>query len=147
MCIRDRFYPSKIEPWAEQFDYQDPGYDPLATALREAHARDMELHAWMNIMPAWRGTKPPTCPDQIYNTHPEWFWYDQHGNRQALSRFYVSLNPCLPEVREYLVRVLEEVVANYPIDGIHMDYIRFPSEPPATPRGSGIDYPLSLIHI
>ncbi|MBN1491195.1 MAG: family 10 glycosylhydrolase [Phycisphaerae bacterium] len=135
------FYPSRIEPWAEQFDFKDPGFDPLQTALREAHARNMELHAWMNIMPAWRGTSPPACPNQLYHTHPEWFWYDQHGNRQALSSFYVSLNPCLPEVREYLVNVIDEVVANYAVDGIHMDYIRFPSEPPATPRGSDIDYP------
>ncbi|MBN1491196.1 MAG: family 10 glycosylhydrolase [Phycisphaerae bacterium] len=135
------FYPSKIEPWAEQFDYKDPGYDPLQVALREAHARNMLLHAWMNIIPAWRGTEPPACAEHLYHTHPDWFWYDQHGNRQALSTFYVSVNPCLPEVREYLVSVIEEVVANYAVDGVHMDYIRFPSEPPAIPEGSDIDYP------
>jgi uncharacterized lipoprotein YddW (UPF0748 family) len=135
------FYPSRIEPWAEQFGFQDPGFDPLAAAIREAHRRGLELHAWMNVMPAWRGTSPPQCPDQLYHRHPEWFWYDQHGKRQALSTFYVSLNPCLPEVRDYLVRVFSEVVANYPVDGIHMDYIRFPNEPPATPARSDIDYP------
>jgi uncharacterized lipoprotein YddW (UPF0748 family) len=51
--------------------------------------------------------------------------------------WYVSLNPCLPEVRSYLVSVFEEIVANYPIDGLHLDYIRFPSE--ESPKGS--DYP------
>lgn len=135
------FYPSKLEPWAEQFDFKDPGFDPLQTALDRARQRDMELHAWVNVMPAWRGTSPPSDPNQLYNARPEWFWYDQHGNRQALSSFYVSLNPCLPEVREYLVDVFEEIVANYDIDGLHMDYIRFPNEPPAIPRGSGLDYP------
>ena len=135
------FYPSKIEPWAEQFDFASPGFDPLALAVQEAHKRDMELHAWVNVMPAWRGTKPPACPDHLYNSHPEWFWYDQYGNRQPLSTFYVSLNPCLPEVRAYLVEVFRELVANYPIDGLHLDYIRFPSEPPAIPPGSDIDYP------
>ena len=135
------FYPSKIEPWAEQFDFQSPGFDPLKVACQEAHQRGLELHAWVNVLPAWRGTEPPACPDQLYHKHPEWFWYDQHGVRQPLTWFYVSLNPCLPDVREYLVDVFREIVANYPVDGLHMDYIRFPSEPPAIPQGSDIDYP------
>ncbi|MBP7935643.1 MAG: family 10 glycosylhydrolase [Phycisphaerae bacterium] len=135
------FYPSRIEPWAEQFEFQNPGFDPLALAIQEAHRRKLELHAWVNVMPAWRGTKAPTCPEQLYNKHPNWFWYDQQGRRQPLTSFYVSLNPCLPEVRQYLVDVFREIVANYAIDGLHMDYIRFPSEPPAIPSGSGIDYP------
>ncbi len=135
------FYPSKIEPWAEQFNFRSPGFDPLALACREAHKRGLELHPWVNVMPAWRGTSPPACPDQLYNKRPEWFWYDQRGKRQPLTSFYVSINPCLPEVRRYLVDVFHEIVANYPIDGLHMDYIRFPSEPPAIPAGSDIDYP------
>lgn len=135
------FYKSSYEPWAEQFGFQDPGFDPLAVACRSAHARRLVLHAWVNVLPAWRGTEPPAHPEQLYHTHPEWFWYDQHGQRQALSSFYVSLNPCLPEVRAYLVEVFREILANYDVDGLHLDYIRFPNEPPATPRGSDIDYP------
>ncbi len=135
------FYPSRLEPWAEQFDFQDPGYDPLKTAVREAHKRNLFLEAWVNVLPAWRGTEPPDCSDQLYHTQPEWFWYDQYGNRQALSTFYVSLNACLPEVRAYLVDVFREIVAGYNVDALHMDYIRFPTEPPATPRDSDIDYP------
>lgn len=135
------FYESEIEPWAEQFDFQHPGFDPLELACVEAHRHGVDLHAWVNVMPAWDGPEPPDNPYQLYHTHPEWFWYDQYGKRQGLSSFYVSLNPCLPEVREYLVSVFEEIVANYDVDGLHMDYIRFPNEPPATPRGSDIDYP------
>lgn len=135
------FYPSKIEPWAEQFNFSSPGFDPLESACREAHKRGLELHAWVNVMPAWRGTRPPASPEQLYNRHPDWFWYDQRGNRQPLNSFYVSLNPCLPEVRGYIVDVFHELVANYPVDGLHMDYIRFPNEPPAIPQGSDIDYP------
>lgn len=135
------FYRSKLEPWAEQFNFQDPGFDPLQVALDRAHERGLELHAWVNVIPAWRGTKPPADPAQLYNARPEWFWYDQHGNRQALSTFYVSINPCLPEVREYIVEVFREIVAGYDVDGLHMDYIRFPNEPPAIPQGSGLDYP------
>ncbi|MGE0481604.1 MAG: glycoside hydrolase family 10 protein, partial [Phycisphaerae bacterium] len=120
------FYDSKLEPWAVELGGKHPGWDPLAVAVRAARARKVGLHAWVNVMPAWRGTKPPANPEQLYNKRPEWFWYDQHGNRQALSDFYVSLNPCLPEVREYHVDVFEEIVARYDVDGLHLDYIRFP---------------------
>lgn len=131
------FYPSEIEPWAEQFDFQDPGFDPLAVAIREAHQRDMRLEAYVNVMPAWRGPGEPADPNQLYHTHPEWFWYDQDGNRQPMHHqvgeherdWYVSVNPCLPDVRDYLVSVFREIAANYDIDGLHLDYVRFPNEP------------------
>lgn len=135
------FYDSACEPWADELGGDDPGFDPLKLACRSAHARGLQLHAWVNVMPAWRGEQPPSNPEQLYNKHPEWFWYDQQGERQALSSFYVSLNPCLPEVRAYLVDVFRDLVAKYDLDGLHMDYIRFPNEPPATPKGSGLDYP------
>jgi uncharacterized lipoprotein YddW (UPF0748 family) len=142
------FYPSEIEPWAEQFDYQDPGYDPLAVALEQARGRGVELHAWVNVMPAWRGPNEPGIETQLYFTHPEWFWYDKDGNRQPLLHqvgdqrrgWYASVNPCLPEVREYLVSVFQELVANYDVDGLHMDYIRFPNER-VVPGETIPDYP------
>ena len=137
------FYKSSFEPWAEQFHFKDPGFDPLETAIRAAHANGIELHAWVNVMPAWWGTEKPTEPRQIYNTKPEWFWYDQKGERQPLApKFYVSLNPCLPEVRKYLVDVLKDLAEHYAIDGLHLDYTRFPNDavPGVAPR-PGIDFP------
>jgi len=130
-------YRSRIEPWAEQFDHADPGFDPLVLAIREAHERGLQLHAWVNVMPAWRGPDEPTISNQLYFTHPDWFWYDADGRRQPLVHqvgdntrgWYASLNPCLPEVRDYLVDVFEELVTHYNVDGLHMDYIRFPNEP------------------
>ncbi len=135
-------YKSPFEPWAEQFDFKDPGFDPLEVALRAARARGIALHAWVNVMPAWWGTKPPADKRQVWHTKPEWMWYDQHGKRQELcERFYVSLNPCLPEVRAYLADVMRDIAERYAVDGLHLDYIRFPNEAPATPKGSGADYP------
>lgn len=135
-------YPSSIEPWAEQFNFADPGFDPLAFAIDAAHDKGLRLLAWVNVVPAWWGNTPPSFAGQLYNKHPEWMWYDQNGKRQALSdKFYVSLNPCLPEVRKYLVEVMRDLVGRYPVDGLHLDYLRFPNEPPATPAGSKIDYP------
>lgn len=135
-------YRSSHEPWAEQFNNADPGFDPLQVALDAAHAKGMRLFAWVNVVPAWWGKDPPKDPNQLYNKHPEWLWYDQFGNKQALSdKFYVSVNPCLPEVRRYLVEVLRDIVGRYDIDGLHLDYLRFPNEPPAIPAGAKIDYP------
>jgi len=135
-------YKSNVEPWGEQFGFKDPGFDPLAVALEAAHARGIALHAWINVIPAWWGTTPPSDPRQVWNAKPEWSWYDQKGGRQKFSeKFYVSLNPCLPEVRAYLTEVVRDLAMHYAVDGIHMDYIRFPNEPPATPKGSGADYP------
>jgi len=132
------FYRSKIEPWAEEYKNGDPGFDPLAVACHEAHCRGLALHAWVNVMPAWHGPSPPADQAQLYHTHPEWFLTDQHGRRQPLdSKFYVSLNPCLPEVREYLVKVFADLVRRYPIDGLHLDYIRFPLD--KSPKAN--DYP------
>jgi uncharacterized lipoprotein YddW (UPF0748 family) len=121
------FYRSKIEPWADELGGRDPGFDPLAVACREAQRRGLSLHAWVNVMPGWRGTKPPRNHQQLYWTHPEWFWRDAAGRRQPLG-WYNSLNPCYPEVRRYLVAVCREIVENYRVDGLHLDYIRFPNE-------------------
>ncbi len=151
-------YPSKLEPWAEQFNYESPGYDPLALAIEEAHKRGLMLQAWVNVMPAWKGPDQPGIRNQLYFKHPDWFWYDQSGTRQPLNHtvggksrgWYVSLNPCLPEVREYLVAVFHDLVARYDIDGLHMDYIRFPNES-VVPGEKIPDYPrdartLALYH-
>lgn len=135
-------YRSKIEPWSEDFGGRDPGFDPLAVACAEAHKRGLELHAWVNVVPGWRGAKPPADPRQLYHAHPEWFWYDAQGRRQPLG-WYASLNPCLPEVRQYIVSVMHEIVRNYPVDGLHMDYIRFPNDAHEMYAGLGgaPDYP------
>lgn len=131
------YYYSSIEPFAYEFPKGGPGFDPLAVACHEAHMRGIALHAWINVMPGWAGDKPPSDKNHLYHRHPEWFWYDQRGRRQPLSGWYVSVNPCLPEVRSYLVGICREIVTRYPVDGLHLDYIRFPSE--QSPRGA--DYP------
>ncbi len=134
-------YRSKIEPWADEFGGRDPGFDPLAVACKEAHKRGLELHAWANVIPGWRGKGPPSDPRQLYNAHPDWFWRDASGRPQPFG-WYCSVNPCYPEVRKYLTSVMKEIVAKYPIDGLHLDYIRFPNEHNESYGSSAVpDYP------
>lgn len=118
-------YPSQLEPWGREYDYRDPGFDPLALAVDEAHRRGLRLEAWFNVVPGWRGPTPPPIAAQLYNAHPDWFLYDADGRRQPLGDFYVLLNPCRPEVRRHIVRLVEEIVSRYDVDGVHLDYVRY----------------------
>jgi len=121
----DAYYRSSIEPWAERLGGRDPGFDPLEVACRESKRLGLSLHAWINTMPAWRGKTPPVNRNHVCYTHPNWIVVGKNGRRQPFNDHYVCLNPCLPEVREYIVSVLRDLAERYPIDGLHLDYVRF----------------------
>jgi len=130
-------YPSKIEPWSEEFNFQNPGWDPLQLAIELAHASGIECHAWINVYPGWRGQEIPLPSQHIYNTHRDWFMIDEYGKPQQLNSHYIWLSPTHPKVQEYLLNVCAEIYKTYDIDGLHLDYIRFP--------GTGYSFdPLSL---
>ena len=112
------YYNSSYEPWGYYAGYNDPGYDPLAYAVEEAHKRGMELHAWFNVF--------QTSETRIQGTpaieHPEWICRDRDGNPMTSSR---AVSPGLDAVREYTINVAMEIVRNYDIDGLHLDYVRW----------------------
>jgi uncharacterized lipoprotein YddW (UPF0748 family) len=147
------FYRSDIEPWSEEFGFQDPGFDPLEVACDEAGKQGLALHAWVNAIPGWRGIHPPTTKDgkpflrQLFYRRPGWFLKDQFGNRQPLEKdYYVALNPCLPEVQNYIASICEEIVSRYPVAGIHLDYIRF-LEKKKDAKGRSLDYPRDRVSV
>ena len=117
----DAFYAKSREPWSKYLtgrQGQTPGYDPLQFATEEAHKRGMELHAWFNPYRATFDNKFTTiAPDHITRTKPEWFFI-----YEGIKLF----NPGLPEVRQYIVQVILDVVKNYDVDGIHMDDYFYP---------------------
>lgn len=130
-------YPSKIEPWAWELTGNDsrttgldPGWDPLAAAIREAQKNKLEIHAWMNVFPGWRGADP-TPPGLVHPwvNHRSWFILDHKGVLlQPSKTFYTFLSPGNPEVRQYLASVFGEIARLYPnLDGLHMDYVRYPA--------------------
>jgi uncharacterized lipoprotein YddW (UPF0748 family) len=121
----DAYYRSEIEPWAERLGGRDPGFDPLETACREAKRRGIKLHAWINALPAWRGVEPPKDRTHIARRRPDWLVAGKDGRPQAYHAHYVALNPCLPEVRDYVADVVRDIVSRYDVDGLHLDYIRF----------------------
>jgi uncharacterized lipoprotein YddW (UPF0748 family) len=110
--------------------------DPFGDAVAEARARGIEVHAWVNALIAWSSSQPPPDPDHVYRRHPDWFVKDPRGrsmrtvSRAELERSRVSgwfLDPDRESVRTELRRFLLEVATRYPVVGIHLDYIRYPS--------------------
>lgn len=128
----DAYYQSSLEPWAKGLTGtlgQDPGWDPLQVAIDEAHARDMALHAYLNTFPFWSGTTPPASvgvPHPL-ERHPDWLVADASGTAMALNSSYVFASPGNPAVRAHIAAVATEIAENYDVDGIHLDYIRYPA--------------------
>ncbi|MFA5688150.1 MAG: family 10 glycosylhydrolase [Kiritimatiellales bacterium] len=128
------FYPSKIEPWAWELagnsaadTGKNPGFDPLKIAATEARRHRLNLHAYINVLPGWRGfADPPAESGQLWAVHPDWFMVDSTGTRmRATSAWYNFLAPANPAVQRHLARIAAELAA-YDLAGLHLDYIRFP---------------------
>ena len=114
-------YPSEIEPWdvalTGEYD-KSPGYDPLQFAIEECHARGMECHAWIVTVPALKVQQSKAMGRRaLTKTHPQ-LLYKKNGT------YY--LDPALPGTANYLERLCHEITSRYDIDGIHLDYIRYP---------------------
>jgi uncharacterized lipoprotein YddW (UPF0748 family) len=119
--VCDALYASPLEPWAEVLtgrQGQSPGYDPLAFMLAECHRRGLELHAWFNPYRAVSNVQTATLdPTHVVRQRPDWLL--AQGNLRIL-------NPGLPAVRQYVTRVVLDVLRRYDIDGVHFDDYFYP---------------------
>ena len=111
-------YPSSMEPWdgcLSGIPGQSPGYDALAFAIDECHKRGLKVHAWVVTIPCgkWNGAG---CKN-LRKTHPELL--KKIGDEGFL-------NPENPRTADYLARFCGDLTSRYDIDGIHLDYIRYP---------------------
>ncbi|MFQ6618158.1 MAG: glycoside hydrolase family 10 protein, partial [Fidelibacterota bacterium] len=125
----DAFYRSSYEPWSATITGEmgkDPGWDPLQYMIQQAHSSGIEVHAWVNVFVLWTADSPPSDTSHAYYKHPDWFCVDKSGRRQELPDD-IYLSPGIPDVQEYLHNIAMEIVQNYDVDGIHFDYIRYPS--------------------
>ncbi len=115
----DALYNSTLEPWSRALtgtQGRDPGYDPLTFAINEAHARGLELHAWINPYRARAGSGS-LHPTHAASEHPE--WTVRYGD-------HLWFNPGLPAVRAHTIEVITEIIENYDVDGIHFDDYFYP---------------------
>jgi len=116
----DALYESDIEPWSPWLTGtmgKSPGYDPLAFALREAHLRGLELHAWFNPFRAVNSAHGRISKDHVSKTHAS--STSRYGEK-------VWLDPALPFSRDRALRVIGDVLQRYDVDAIHLDDYFYP---------------------
>jgi uncharacterized lipoprotein YddW (UPF0748 family) len=162
----DSWYLNSLEPLADRTPIQ-PGFDPLENLIVEAHARGLEVHAFVIANAIWNRAPslfPPTDPNHVFNRHGGYDpvtntitpgpdnWLTRtlipdgtasitlQGHRFG-SEFYID--PGHPDAASHTVQVLTHLVLNYDIDGLHLDRIRYPEigiagQTPAT--GTSVGY-------
>ncbi|MEU1368128.1 family 10 glycosylhydrolase [Streptomyces sp. NPDC005803] len=117
----DALWPSPYEPWAQCLtgvQGKDPGWDPLGTAVKEAHSRGLELHAWFNPYRVANHTDPSRLSaGHPARLHPDWVL--PYGGK-------LYYNPGLPEVRAFVQDAMLDAVRRYDIDAVHWDDYFYP---------------------
>ena len=117
----DALWPSPYEPWSAVLtgvQGKDPGWDPLGTAVAEAHRRGLELHAWFNPYRIANHTDlSRLVPTHPARRHPD--WVVPYGGK-------LYYNPGLPEVRRFVQDAMLDAVRRYDIDAVHWDDYFYP---------------------
>jgi len=113
------FYSSRYEPWAAVLSHgREPGYDPLAFVIEECHKRAIECHAWLVTFPVGSNRQvKKQGSSSVVARHRSWC-------KQLSGEWF--LDPGNPSVKDYLRALVGEVVSKYDVDGIHLDYVRYP---------------------
>ncbi len=130
------YYKSGILPRSQHLSrVSGAEYDPLDSLTKEAHLKGLRVHAWVNSLLIWSGEEPPESTSHIIYTRPDWSVMDVLGRNMfgyspKTWAFYgldgLAIDPALPEVRDWLASVCVEIAEKYPVDGIHLDFIRYP---------------------
>ncbi|GII34035.1 glycoside hydrolase family 10 protein [Planotetraspora mira] len=117
----DALYSSSLEPWSQYLTGtagKNPGWDPLPFLIQEAHKRGMEFHAWFNPYRAGDTTDLSKLPaNHPARLHPN--WVVKHEGK-------LYYNPGLPQVRDWVTKVVKDVTRRYDVDGIHFDDYFYP---------------------
>ncbi|MGB3510241.1 MAG: family 10 glycosylhydrolase [Microcoleaceae cyanobacterium] len=126
-------YPSNIAP------KQNPltiGWDPLEAAVKLARERNMEIHAWIWTFAVGNQAhnrvvnQPDGYLGPVISAHPSWVMTDNRGRKRHTSDGKVYMDPANPQVRQYLLNIIDEIATRYQVDGIQLDYIRYPFQNP-----------------
>jgi uncharacterized lipoprotein YddW (UPF0748 family) len=140
----DAFYRSAIAPRSPLLERQPRDFDPFARLLLRAHQRRLQVHAWLNVLlTAHFGQPLPR--GHVLERHADWVMVPRSVAAQALGatgagrlRLVMEagrsdgdvegqyLSPSVPAVADHLERVVRELVRGYAIDGLHLDFVRYP---------------------
>jgi uncharacterized lipoprotein YddW (UPF0748 family) len=145
----DAYFQHGVEPRPASLDAQ-PGFDPLATTVARAHEAGLQVHAWINVNLVANTGELPSARGHVVFRHPEWLMVPRAlagelagvdprspGYLGRLARFVrgqsneiegLYLSPVSPAAAAYTTSIVRDVVERYDLDGIHLDYIRYPRE-------------------
>jgi uncharacterized lipoprotein YddW (UPF0748 family) len=113
------------EPRSPHLAGQPADFDPLEDLVAKGHAAGLQIHAWVTTYVVLN-RKTPAPPGHPAVEHPEWLSRNDRG--ETWDRHGMAwLEPALPEVQDYLYNVFLDVAVNYDVDGLHLDYVRYPS--------------------
>lgn len=118
----DAFYQSELEPWSRYLTgtpgkAPSPYYDPMQFWIQECHKRNMEFHAWLNPFRVAQHADEPLAADHIAFKHPDWIV--NYGGK-------LYFDPGIPEARDFVVKVVDDIVSRYDVDAIHFDDYFYP---------------------
>jgi len=145
----DAYYASTIEPRAPELTGK-PSFDPLTTVIADAHAAGLQVHAWVAVNLVSSSVSLPASRDHVIYRAPEWLMVPRElaaemkkidlrspayvGRLARWTRAHASIveglytSPLHPAAQDHTAAVIGEIAAKYPVDGIHLDYVRFPNE-------------------
>lgn len=118
---------------------KDDAFDPLEYVIQEGHKLQLNIHVWVNVYMLWSAEKNPVDEHHLFNRHPDWVDAVKEESDKYLNTderlatddsgqegFYLAPNH--PRVNPYLLAVFKELVNNYNLDGVHLDYVRYKNE-------------------
>jgi uncharacterized lipoprotein YddW (UPF0748 family) len=145
----DAYYTGTVEPRASELVAR-PEFDPLATVIEHAHAGGLKVHAWVAVNLVSSSVSLPASRDHVVYRAPEWLmvprelaaemkridlrspayvgrlarWTRAHSAK--VEGLYTS--PLHPAAQDHTAMVIREIAQRYPIDGVHLDYVRYPND-------------------
>ncbi len=129
------YYRSALVPLAEDVE---EGFDPLADVLAQARDHGLTVHAWFNVYLTWYTDGWPNSDTHVLVKHPDWFATSIDGIDMGATDLGVDLrprgvegrylSPSHPGVGRHLLAVANELLRRYPVNGLHLDYVRYPNE-------------------
>ncbi len=102
------------------------GWDPLKLTMDFAHEHEMEVHAWIEVFYAFNPDYLDGTMGPVLTQNSDWLLKSNHADNHMAEDGKLFLNPAHPGVQNYLIDMMKELVENYDVDGVHLDYIRYP---------------------
>ena len=110
-----------------------PPYDPLEVIIDKAHAAGLQVHAWVNVAPMWHLATAPPQADHVFNTHglgatgaDRWVNKRYDGTEVVDNGTFTFMDPGNPAAAAYMINGVTSIAKNYKIDGMNLDFVRYP---------------------